>query len=182
MSARRDPAPLLDARVRLDSLPPTGRGLSVNASEDERAAIAERLGILAVETLEASLKARPIKGGIEVAGTMTADVTQECVVSFEPVPEHIEEKLFRLFLSGAPGDSEPAPGAEIFVDLDGEDLPDYFDGPEADLSEWLVETLSLALDPFPRKPDAEIDPAYRDEDDDTDSPFDALKALKTPKP
>ena len=48
--------------------------------------------------------------------------------------------------------AEPAPGAEVFVDLEGEDLPDHFDGPEADLSEWLIETLALALDPYPRKP------------------------------
>lgn len=173
--------PLLDARIRLDALPANGRTLSVSATEDQRAAIAERLNIVSVERLSAELSVRAIKGGIEVSGTLLADATQECVVSFEPVPEQIEEKLFRLFLSGAPDNPEPAPGAEVFVDLDGEDQPDYFDGPEVDLSEWLVETLSLALDPYPRKPGVEIDPAYQDEDDENASPFAALKGIKDTK-
>ncbi len=112
---------------------------------------------------------------------MRADVTQACVVSFEPVPEHVEEKLFRLFLQGAQHEPDPAPGAEIYVDLERDDLPDHFDGPEADFSEWLIETLSLALDPYPRKPDIELDSTYSDDPDESDSPFEALKALKTTK-
>lgn len=181
MSKIRSDLPLLDARIRLDSLPSAGRHLDVSASDEQRDMLAERLGILSVEKLGASLRARTIKGGIEVSGTLVADVTQACVVTFEPVPEHIEENLFRLFLNGPSDDPKPVAGAEIYVDLDGEDLPDHFEGPEVDLTEWLVETLSLALEPYPRKDGAEIDAAYRDDEDDGDSPFDALKALKTTK-
>lgn len=180
MSAERD-EPIIDARVRMDSLPAGGRTLVVKTGPEERAAVAERLGILSVDALDARILARPIKGGIEVSGTLMADVTQACVVSFEPVPDHIEEKLYRLFLQGAQHQPDPAPGAEIYVDLERDDLPDHFDGPEADFSEWLVETLSLALDPYPRKQGVELDPAFRDEPDESDSPFKALKALKTTK-
>ena len=181
MSKERSDIPLLDARVRLDSLPAAGRRLDVTANDEQREALAERLGILSVEKLAASLHARTIKGGIEVSGTLAADVTQACVVSFEPVPEHIEETLFRLFLNGPSDNPAPVAGAEIYIDLDGEDLPDHFEGPEVDLTEWLVETLALALEPYPRKDDAELDPVFRDEGDDGDSPFDALKALKMTK-
>lgn len=181
MSARRQPEALLEARVRLDAVPAAGRKLDVAANKDQRQAIADRLGILSIEALTCALSVRPLRGGIEVSGRLVADVTQACVVSFEPVPEHIEEKLFRLFLQRREDAPEPAPGAEIYVDLDGEDLPDHFDGPEADLSEWLIETLALALDPYPRKPGAEIDPAFRDDTDEPVSPFEALKALKSPK-
>lgn len=181
MMKTHEDMPLLDASVRLDSLPATGRSLTVVATKEQRTAIAARLGILSLEALGAELLARPFKGGIEVTGTLIADVTQECVVTFEPVPEHIEEKLFRLFLHGAPEKTEPLPGAEIYVDLDGEDLPDHFEGPEAEFSEWLIETLSLALDPFPRKPGAEIDAVYHDEAENDGSPFDALKAMKSTK-
>ena len=181
MSVDRSQEPLLDGSIRLDSLPAAGRHLKVAASADQCLALAERLDILTVENLTASLHARTIKGGIEVSGTLVADVTQACVVSFEPVPEHIEEDLFRLFLHGPSDAPALAAGAEVFVDLDGEDLPDHFEGPEVDLTEWLVETLSLALEPYPRKQGVEIDTAYRDDADDGDSPFDALKALKTTK-
>ena len=181
MTGPADNLPLLEARVRLDSLPVNGRTLDVAATEAQRLAIAERLGILSVEALSAHLKARPFRGGIEVSGTLQADVTQACVVSFEPVPEHIAEKLFRLFLHGPVDEPARAPGAEVFVDLEGDDAPDHFDGPEADLAEWLIETLSLALDPYPRKEGVEIDKEYRDEKNDGDSPFAALRSLKTDK-
>ncbi len=181
MTAHRNDAPLLDASIRIDSLPLSGRHVSVAADEDQRAAIAERLDILSVDALSAELTARPLRGGIEVSGQLKADVTQACVVSFDPVPEHIEEDLFRLFLHSAEAEPDPVSGAEIYVDLDGDDLPDHFDGPEADLSEWLIEVLSLALDPYPRKPGAEVDPAYVDTESDPDSPFDMLKALKATK-
>ena len=181
MSTERDNDPIIDARVRVDSLPATGRSLIVETSPEEREALAERLDILSVEAFGAKLLARPLKGGIEVSGTLVADVTQACVVSFEPVPEHIEEKMFRLFLQGAQHDPDPTPGAEVYVDLERDDLPDHFDGPEADLSEWLIETLSLALDPYPRKPGVELESTYTDDSDEPDSPFEALKALKTTK-
>ena len=173
--------PLLDAQVRLDSLPATGRHLKVTASEDQRAVIAERLGILSVESLNAELHARPLKGGIEVSGKLSAEVSQACVITFEPVSETISEELFRLFLHGPSDEPVPASGAEVFVDLDGADQPDRFEGPEVDLTEWLVETLSLALEPYPRKPGAAVAPEYHDEGDETDSPFQALKALKSTK-
>ncbi len=182
MTTDKQDIPLIDACVRLDSLPPTGRNLDVAATDGQRQAIAARLDILSVESLTAHLLARPLKGGIEVSGTLAADVTQACVVSFDPVPEHITQKLLRLFLHGSRDEPDPMPGAEVYVDLEGEDLPDHFDGPEADFSEWLIETLALALDPYPRKPGVEIDSAYRDEEEDGDSPFAALKALKPTKP
>ena len=179
MTGPSEDAPLLDAGVRLDSLPVAGRSLKVAATDDQKAVIAERLGILSVEALAAELKVRPLRGGIEVSGRLVADVTQACVVTFEPVPEHIEEALFRLFLQGPADDQPPAPNAEVYVDLEGEDLPDHFDGPEADLSEWLIETVALALDPYPRKDGAEIDSAYVDADEESDSPFAKLKSLKS---
>ena len=52
----------------------------------------------------------------------------------------------------------PAPAsAEVFVDLEGDDMPDHFEGHEADLSDLIVETLALAIDPYPRAPDASLE-------------------------
>ncbi len=181
MTAPKDDEPLLDASVRLDALPAAGRHVSVAANAEQCAAIARRLGILSVEKLGAELTARPLRGGIEVSGDLTADVIQVCVVSFEPVPEHIEERLFRLFLAGPADEPDAVPGAEVYVDLEDDDLPDHFLGPEADLSEWLIEILSLALNPYPRKPGAEIDSVYRDDEAEGSSPFESLKALKSIK-
>lgn len=171
--------PLLDAAIRLDSLPQDGRTLDVIATSEQREKIAERLGILGVQNLTAHLHATPFRGGIRVKGSLSAKLTQECVVSFEPVPETVDEPLERIFLPGTePAFNGPA-GAEIFVDLEGEDLPDHFEGAEVDFSDWILETLALALDPYPRNPGAEL-ATDGDEDDDeaAASPFAKLKSLK----
>lgn len=170
---------LIDATVRLDDLPQTGRHVKVKASEDERAEIARRLDILSIERLEAELLARPLRGGIEVKGRLFADATQACVVSFEPVSETIDEPVDRVFMPGDEEKYEGPAGAEIFVDLENDTFPDHFEGGEVDLSELLIETLSLALNPYPRHPDAHL-PAQNGatQDQMETSPFAKLKTLK----
>lgn len=175
------PEPLLDASIRLDSLPAEGRTLKVEAEPEQRAAIAERLRILGVERLSAKLQARPLRGGIRVEGDLTADVTQECVITFVPVSEHIQEHVSRVFLPGGVEDEPKSPGSEVFVDLEGEDLPDHFVGPDVDLTELIIETLSLALDPYPKAPGASVEGlGATDEPDEETSPFAALKKLQRP--
>ena len=66
----------------------------------------------------------------------------------------------------------------MFVDVEGEDEPDYFEGPEADLSELIIETLSLAIDPYPRAPGVVLDTEDADDEEETASPFAALKGLR----
>jgi hypothetical protein len=64
---------------------------------------------------------------------------------------------------------------ELELDPDADDPPDVLDGEDIDLGGYVVEHLSLELDPFPRAPGAEfIAPK-----DDTDlSPFAVLRLLK----
>lgn len=184
MTAPGAAEPLLDARIHIDALPANGRSLEITASPIQRAAIAERLQILSVESFASTLTARSLRGGIRVKGRLVADVTQQCVVSFEPVPEHIEEMVDRVFLPGRADDDNAIPGSEIFVDLQDEDIPDHFEGRELDVSELLVETLSLALDPYPRRPGASIAEYGATDEDGPESdyaPFAALKALKSAK-
>jgi hypothetical protein len=105
-------------------------------------------------------------------------VTQPSVVTLEPVRQSISEPVDRIFL---PGGEKPYAGpanAEIFVDLEGEDVPDHFEGNEADLTDLIVEILALAVDPYPREPGVSLDDLGLEPDGDQSSPFAALKALK----
>lgn len=166
----------LDAAIRVDHLPPEGRELRVVANDAQRAALAERLQISSVEKLEADLKATKFRGGLRVLGDLRATIVQPCVVSFVPVTQEIDEPVDRIFL---PANGRPAKGKdEVFVDVEAEDEPDYFEGPEADLSELIVETLSLAIDPYPHAPGAMLEADEADEDEETENPFAALKALR----
>ena len=176
MSEQPDYIRLPDASIRLDSMPPAGRDLKVSVAEEERRQIADLLGVTEVLNLDVSLHAVKFRGGMRVTGRLDAAIVQPSVVTLEPVRQTISEPIDRVFLPG--GDRPHTGGAEIFVDLEGEDLPDHFEGPEADMSSLIVETLALAIDPYPRAEGESIDSLNLPEAEAEDSPFARLKSLK----
>lgn len=169
-----------DAGIRLDSMPTNGRDLALTVDADTRAAIAEFLEITSVERLTVALHAVRFRGGMRVSGQLDAEIAQPSVVSLEPVRQKIVEPVDRIFLPGAEKDFADDADTDVFVDPDGEDIPDHFDGNEADLSDLIIETLSLAIDPYPRLNGEEI-PAELNPEDPDDRPFAALKVLKGDK-
>jgi len=169
---------LTDAGIRLDSMPVAGRDLQLSPGESERAALAAQLGVSTVEKLDVRLHAVKFRGGIRVTGHLDAAVTQPSVVTLEPVRQAISEPIDRVFLPGEEKSYAGAANAEIFVDLSGEDIPDHFEGNEADLSDLIVETLAVAIDLYPRAPGESLDDLGLKADDAEDHPFAALKALK----
>jgi hypothetical protein len=169
---------IFDAVVRIDKLPASGRSIRVEANEAERAAIAEAMQILSVERFAATLSIAPLRGGLRAQGHLDAHVTQASVVSFEPVAETISEDVDRVFLPASKDSHAPAPGAEVFIDLENDDFPDHIDGPEVDLSALLLETLALALDPYPRLPGESLDSLGISAKDAESGPFAGLARLK----
>ena len=116
------------ASIRIDSMPHDGRDVALTAGEEERAAIAAQLGITSIDTLSVKLHAVKFRGGIRVTGRLEARVTQASVVTLEPVAQDIAEPIDRIFLPGGEKDYAGPANAEIFVDLEGDDLPDHFEG------------------------------------------------------
>lgn len=171
------PAPLFDATVRLDRLPAHGRDLKVSLDAPTRETLAADLRLLAIESFDATLNVAPFRGGIRALGQLTARIVQASVVSFEPVPQDINEQVDRIFLPEAQA-SKPTPGSETFVDLEDEDFPDYLDGPEVDLSALLIETLALAIDSYPRQPGESLETLGLPGDAEDLGPFAALAKLK----
>ncbi|MET0435957.1 MAG: DUF177 domain-containing protein [Devosia sp.] len=172
------PAPLFDAIVRIDKLPTAGRSVSVDADEPTRARIAEELKLIAVERFVAELTVAPLRGGLRAQGRLKARIVQASVVSFEPVSQNIDEAVDRVFLPVGQTAHAPAPGTEIFIDLEDDDFPDHIDGPEVDLSALLIETLALAIDPYPRREGEDLSTLGIDATEDDSGPFAALRQLK----
>jgi len=170
---------IADASIRLDSMPTAGRDLALTVDAADRLAIAGLLGITAVEKLEVKLHAVRFKGGMRVTGRLLATTVQPSVVSLEPVTQEIAEPIERVFLPGGEKIYAGPADAEIFVDLEGDDVPDHFEGNEADLSALIIETLALALDPYPRQPGETLGALRDDGDTESDLPFAGLKILKT---
>jgi len=171
------PKPIFDAVVRIDKLPSAGRSIAVDADAATRAEIAAAMNILSVERFEASLTIAPLRGGLRAQGHLKAVVSQASVVSFEPVSEVISEDIDRGFLPAPRDHQAPAPGSEVFVDLEDEDFPDHIDGPEVDLSAMLLETLALALDPYPKRPGETLDTLGVALDPPEEGPFAKLARL-----
>lgn len=174
----RERVKLADAGIRLDSMPTAGRDVAVTPGAEDRAAIAAQLGVVAVDSLGVRLHAMRFRGGIRVTGRLTGTVTQNSVVTLKPLQQQISEPIDRVFLPGGEKEYAGPANAEIFVDLDGEDVPDHFEGNEADLSDLIVETLALAVDLYPREPGATLDDLGLKLDAERISPFEVLKALK----
>lgn len=169
--------PLFDAVIRIDRLPAAGRDLKLSLDAPTRAALAETLKLDAIHAFDATLTIVPLRGGIRAQGRLSARIVQPSVVTFEPVTQDVDEPIDRVFLPEAQA-HKPTPGSEVFVDLDDEDFPDHIDGPEVDLSALLIETLALAIDPYPRQPGESLDSLGVKLDAEDTGPFAALARLK----
>ena len=133
---------------RVDQIGVTDRAVEIAADDGERAGLARRFGLLAVNRLGARFSVRRDEGGIVATGTVTAAVTQACVATGEPLPAVIEEAVTLRFVERI----ETADDAELSEDA--LDLLPVEDG-TIDLGEAAAATMALALDPFPRSPDAD---------------------------
>ena len=171
--------PLIAAAVfRPDTISASGKRFDFAATPAECAIIAERFGIVEVTNISGRLEVLPFREGLRLKGNVIADVIQSCVITENPVIGRIAEDFDRIFVAGTPPQEKYAAGSETFIDLEGEDDPDYFDGTELDPGEMLFETLSLGLDPFPRAEGAVFQAAEPDKSEDEGrNPFAALKGL-----
>ena len=138
--------------VRLDTLGSAPRALTIEADDSERAALARRFGLPAIERLSAELTLSRNGETIAAEGDLQATVVQSCVATGEPVPADIDEP-FRILFTPPP---EGRTGSEEEVELSEEDCDIvFYDGAQIDVGEAVAETLSLSLDPWPRSPAAE---------------------------
>jgi uncharacterized metal-binding protein YceD (DUF177 family) len=145
------------------------------ASPQELADMVKDLGLAALDKLETSYRITSISGGgWRLAGTLTADVVQFCVITLEPVPARIEENFKVEFWREL---EEPEGGEDKSV-LEGADIEQLEDS-AIPAGRIVFECLSAALDPYPRKEGAALawdDPAAAQPEKVT--PFSVLAKLK----
>ena len=162
--------------MKVDALPRDGLTQTFSAAAAERAALAERFGLVGIDELTADFTLKPTGRGVRVTGVVRARAIQTCVVSLEPFAAEVEEEVDVRF---APPPSEPSKGrsAEEILHFDDEDEPDPIVEGKIDLGALAAEFLALGLDPYPRKPGVEFEAPSEGEDLD-DSPFAALSRVK----
>lgn len=149
MNAKDDSlSPEFSVIVPLDSLGDEPRQFEIRASEDEKAGLTKRFGLVSIADFSAKLILSWLKAGkvLSVKGRISARVTQSCVITLDPVPAEVDEE-FDIVFSREPGET-----ADIIDPNEAEIL----EGEDVDIGEIVSEELSLSLNPYPRRPD--IDP------------------------
>ena len=153
-----------------------GDRMDIVADDDERRAVAERLGLLNLDRFEAHAVLSRDGQKVRVSGRLKAALDQSCVATGEPVPAHIDEAFDLRFV--------PEPTSKVGedeIELGEADLDTIFhDGSAIDLGGAIADTLALSLDPYPRSAgaDAVLKEAGVVTEEEA-SPFAALAALKS---
>ncbi|MDP9086213.1 MAG: DUF177 domain-containing protein [Pseudomonadota bacterium] len=129
-----------------------GQRMDLTADEAERASVAKRLDLLALSRFEAHVVLARDAKIVTAQGRVRAQLDQACVATGDPVPVRIDEAFTLRF---APPPTVEGPEPEI--ELGSDELDTVFhDGLSIDLGEALADTLGLALNPYPRGPNAEV--------------------------
>lgn len=148
--------------------------VDIEATPEERAAIAQELDLLTLDSLTAELYVRPWrKAGVRVVGTVRGTLSQACVVTLEPVPATVEEEIdIRL-------DPDASETSAVEVDIEAADPPELLDSDTVDVGAIALEHFALGIEPYPRAPGAVFEEEEGGEDAEAEpSPFAVLAALK----
>jgi uncharacterized metal-binding protein YceD (DUF177 family) len=162
---------------------PPQQDFRIEATASERAVLAKRFALLAVDALTAEGSLETMDGGQRaiLRAHLTAKVTQACVVTLEPVAAEIDE----TFTLEYDADADPAALEEPEIPEDMDDMALFLEEPDppdplvdgvVDVGEAVAEHLALALDPYPRAPGVTFTGSTA-ADSGEESPFKALERL-----
>ncbi|MDB5644085.1 MAG: hypothetical protein JWN07_3402 [Hyphomicrobiales bacterium] len=158
-----------------------GTFVNVEATPAERAALAQAYDLQDVASLTARFNLVRRGKTVAVTGDVKARITQVCVVTVEAFESDVDEPVD---LTYAP-EAQVAEAWERIAKAEAsgtnapvEDPPDVIVDGRIDLGLLTAETLSLSLDPYPKKPGVEFEAPEATEDDVDESPFAMLAKLK----
>ena len=170
--------PEFERRVPLTTVGTEPYRMAVEADDAERAALAKRFVLVAIDRLSATLELVAVRSTVEAHGHLSAAVVQSCVVTGEPVPAVIDQRFALRFVDQATFDAASL-GPDSEVELSDDDCDTVaHDGIALDVGEAVAQTLGLALNPFPRcdtDGDGEAERVWRTGDEP--KPFAALEQL-----
>lgn len=165
--------------IAVEQIPETGLHREIEADRATRDAMAEVAGLREILSASASIDVTPDSGGrFHAVGRVRARIGQTCVVTLDPIESDIDEPIDLIL---APPEQIPAL-ADLVDDADESeaevpDPPEPIENGKIDLGRLATDALFLAIDPYPRKPDAVFEPLVAAADPE-DHPFAALKALQ----
>ncbi|MEM7617963.1 MAG: DUF177 domain-containing protein [Pseudomonadota bacterium] len=176
----------------VDDLGKEGREeLTISASEEECKDIARRINVLRIKDISADLVISRSAGTYHVTGSFTANVTQECVVTLDPIETNLSESVEGWFadkestvsFAAAKREREGAKSHGEVEILEESDDPEPLIEGIIDLGELVTQHLSLAVPSYPHKEGVEFevtDDKFKINENSPlkKNPFEALKGWK----
>ena len=128
-----------------------GDRLDLVADDEDRGAVAKRLGLVSLDRLEAHVTLGRTREIVRADGRLLAALSQSCVITADPVTAHVDEPFTLMFVPGPPNG-----GPDEEIELGESDCDIVFhDGASIDLGGAIADTLALSLDPYPRSAGAD---------------------------
>jgi uncharacterized metal-binding protein YceD (DUF177 family) len=157
------------------SIPKAGKTVRLQANSTELQQIVAHLDLASCEQMSADLTLVPGRGDtIHVTGSVKSSLHQTCVITLEPFAVSIDEIVDVRF--APPEKLGPISKAEVERTLEDEDPPEPLDNGSIDVWALAIDHIAVALDPYPRKPGAEL--PSETATPTKENPFAALLALK----
>ena len=142
--------------VDLDRMGNNGTAVDIVASDGERAALTKRFGFLDLPAFSARVTVdRRIGGQIVVEGRLRGKVVQACVLTLDPVTQELDDAFRLVFKKDLADERDPESGEAVLSAH--ADSPEPLPGNLLDVGEIVAEQLSLAADPYPRRPGAKLE-------------------------
>ena len=146
----------LERTVDLERMGPAGSALEITASDNERAALVKRFGFLGLPAFSARVTVDRRPGGrVVVEGRLRGRIVQACILTLDPVTQELDETFRVVFKQGLEEEKDPESG-EAMVSAQA-DAPEPLAGNMLDVGEIVAEHLSLAADPYPRRPGVKLE-------------------------
>jgi uncharacterized metal-binding protein YceD (DUF177 family) len=130
--------------------------LDIAASDSERAALVKRFGFLGLPSFAARVTVDRRPGGrVVVEGRLRGKIVHACILTLDPVTQDLDETFRIVFKQDLTEERDPESG-EALVSPQA-DAPEPLSGNMLDVGEIVAEQLSLAADPYPRRPGAKLE-------------------------
>lgn len=172
---------LLSWSIPVAEVRDAGKHVTWSASEAERQALARELSILDVTRFDCDVRLRPLRlGRYHARGTVKAAVVQACVVTLEPVAATVEEVIDHEFWPQADVPRPTSTAHDEWIDPEAPDEAEPIENGRLGIGRLAYELLAAGLDPYPRKPGAELAIKAKPEAIAEVHPFAALAKLKKP--
>lgn len=142
--------------VDLDRMGGNGTALEIAASDSERTALARRFGFLGLPAFSARVTVDRRPGGqVVVEGRLRGKIVQACILTLDPVTQDLDETFRIVFKQDLAEERDPESGEALLGA--GADSPEPLTGNLLDVGEIVAEQLSLAADPYPRRPGVKLE-------------------------